>query len=316
VLIVSFDIRSWLLRHAKTNRVLVGPHIDASILDLASGYPKAKIYSVDSGSMLFDWIVPNAWDCKCAKLIDPTGKVLADFKTTPLAVWAHSLPWNEKISKRDLADHVFAPIPGNTVWQFTGSYRPLEKCKGFSLPSDIWDDAPVSGKYEAVIESKEWPSRMKAIEIVLPGDSERSILFSAHLCHPGQVADGIGNVAILLELLNNLSRLKKRRFTYRFLFGPEGYASALWLKHNTDLPIAVLCVDMLLAESPLLVQLGYRETWLNVIARALDKEGCRGFRSVWGNDERWWKTLRGKCQPWVYFAIDFHNIIPKEILFR
>ena len=280
------NTRAWLAKHAPTNRVLVGPYIDAAIEDLAAEFPDAKVYRAPSGSMLFDWPVPNAWDCEVARLTGPGGEVLADFAKSPLAVWANSEPWQETLSAEALAPHL------SGRWRFEGSYRRWEKCKGFSLPTDSnWAGW---GNYEALIVSKSWASAMQAVELVIPGDSEESILLGAHLCHPGQVADGIGNAAILLDLARQIEDMPRRRYTYRFLFGPEGYAAALWLKHNARLPLAVLYCDMLLAPSPLRVQFGARPGWLNDLAVAVDADNCRAFRSLWGNDERWWEA-----RPWM-----------------
>ena len=71
-------------------------------------------------------------------------------------------------------------------------------------------------------------------ECLLPGDREREVLLSCHVCHPSLCNDNLSGIAV-----DDLARPRaparpRRRYSYRFLFIPGTIGSITWLARNED----------------------------------------------------------------------------------
>jgi aminopeptidase-like protein len=173
------------------------------------------------------------------------------------------------------------------------SYSYYRRDWGMSLPYNEYRQLE-EGDYEVEIHTSFEPGEMKVIEHVLPGDSERSIIISAHLDHPGQVSDGLGGVAMGVALMKRLATLPSRRYTYRLVILPENIGSAAYLHHYRDsldiLEYAVF-LEMVTNKGRLTLQQSKRgNTQLDRLAElAIAKHepayGVGPFRQVICNDE-------------------------------
>ena len=68
-------------------------------------------------------------------------------------------------------------------------------------------------------------------ETIIPGTTDREVLFFNHVCHPSLCNDNLSGNVVLAELA---ARLRKRqpRFTYRFVWAPVTIGSITWLSRN------------------------------------------------------------------------------------
>jgi aminopeptidase-like protein len=68
-------------------------------------------------------------------------------------------------------------------------------------------------------------------ETIIPGATDREVLFFNHVCHPSLCNDNLSGNVVLVELA---ARLLKRqpRFTYRFVWAPVTIGSITWLSRN------------------------------------------------------------------------------------
>jgi len=188
-----------------------------------------EIREVPTGTPVFDWTVPKEWNIRDAWVKDPSGRKIVDFQDCNLHVLSYSVPVHEKLPLAELKKHLFSLpdkpdlIPYRTsyykeTWGFCLSHRTLE-----SLPE---------GEYEVLIDSTLADGSLTYGECLLPGDSEREVLLSAHVCHPSLCNDNLSGIAVMTELAREIQSRPRRRYSYRFLFIPGTIGSITWLALN------------------------------------------------------------------------------------
>jgi aminopeptidase-like protein len=77
-------------------------------------------------------------------------------------------------------------------------------------------------------------------ELVLPGESDEEVLISTHVCHPSMANDNLSGLAVSVFLAEELSRRKRRRYTYRFVFVPGTIGAITWLARNAETTSRIL----------------------------------------------------------------------------
>jgi aminopeptidase-like protein len=183
-----------------------------------------------TGYEAFTWTIPDKWNVHKAT-ITLGDKVIADFAAHPLYLMSYSIPFSGTIGLDELKQHLLTDPdrPGAIPY----SYSYYRRDWGMSLPYNEYKQLE-DGDYKVEIDTSFESGEMKVLEHVLPGESERSIIISAHLDHPGQVSDGLGGVAMGIALMKRLAALPSRRYTYRLVILPENIGSAAYLHHYRD----------------------------------------------------------------------------------
>jgi aminopeptidase-like protein len=243
-----------------------------------------------TGYEAFSWTIPEKWNVRGAK-ITFYGEVIADFDTHPLYLTSYSLPFSGTVSLEELKKHLLTDPdrPGAIPYSYAYYFRDW----GMSLPYDKYRKLE-EGDYKVEIDTSFEPGEMKVLEHVLPGESERSIIISAHLDHPGQVSDGLGGVALGIALMKRLAALPSRRYTYRLVILPENIGSACYLHHyreELDVFEYAIFLEMVTNKGRLTLQQSKRgDTQLDqlaelAIANHEPAYGVGAFRQVICNDE-------------------------------
>lgn len=211
------------------DRTLVSCGYDKALEYLDKIIPM-KIHSIKTGQEVWTWKVPEKWVVNQA-YIEFNGQIIADFFKHPLYVSSYSQPFSGVISKQELLKHIItdpdrpAAIPYN--------YHYYKKDWSFCLPYNVVKNLK-NGKYKVCVDTKFEPGHLKVGEWVVPGKSRESILFSAHLCHPGQVNDGLLGVAMGLSLMQWAAR-RTNHYTYRMIIHPENIGSLCYFFANQNL---------------------------------------------------------------------------------
>ncbi len=199
-------------------------------LKILQQYLPIEIKSIASGSTVYDWEVPAEWNARGATLIDPTGRVVADFNWHNLHLLNYSLPVNRQIGWEELKCHLFTlPAQPELIPYRTSYYQPQW---GFCLPHNRYEQLP-DGKYQVHIDTTVKQGHMHWGELYLPGESDEEVLFSAHICHPSLANDNLSGIVVALGLARFLSQ-QKRHYSYRFLFAPGTIGAIAWLATHED----------------------------------------------------------------------------------
>jgi aminopeptidase-like protein len=188
-----------------------------------------EIREVPTGTQVFDWTVPREWNIRDAWIKDPSGNKVVDFQDCNLHVLSYSVPVHERLPLSELRKHLFTlPDKPDLIPYRTSYYR---EAWGFCLRHRTLESLP-EGEYEVLIDSTLQDGSLTYGECLLPGDSEREVLLSTHVCHPSLCNDNLSGIAVMTELARVLQARPRRRYSYRFLFIPGTIGSITWLALN------------------------------------------------------------------------------------
>ncbi len=283
---------SYLLRRTFVSDDLV------KALDNLAKHSKAKHrdLSFSSGKEYNGWIVPKKWSVQEASIIQK-GKVIYDGLKHSLGVITNSSSFQGNVSKKELIDHLhFAPKrPKAIPYHFRLQYRPWESDWGFCVPKTLFNSLK-PGTYEVVLNTTLEKGKMISREFIVPGKSKNTILFVAHIDHPGQCNDNLSGCAVGIALLNAIRQVyKKPRYTYKLLLTQEIVGSVFYLQALSSTEVKNinygLCLEMLGNDNSLHLQKSFLgDAYIDrVCALALNthsrKPRISAFRESAGNDE-------------------------------
>ncbi|GAB4204746.1 MAG: DUF4910 domain-containing protein [Bacteroidia bacterium] len=186
-----------------------------------------NIYEIPSGTTIFDWTVPKEWNIKDAYIITPDGQKICDFKRHNLHVVNYSVPVHKKISFDELKQHLHTlPNKPNAIPYVTSYYK---ENWGFCITYDEYKKLPQQGEYEILIDSTLSDGHLTYADYVLEGDTPNEILISTYVCHPSMANNELSGPLVAMFLYQKLSQLRKRKYTYRFVFIPETIGALVYL---------------------------------------------------------------------------------------
>ncbi len=188
-----------------------------------------EIREVPTGTPVFDWTVPREWNLRDAWIKDPSGRKVVDFQECNLHILNYSVPVHEKLPLAELKKHLFTLPDKPDLIPYRTSY--YKETWGFCLRHRTLAELP-EGEYEVFIDSTLADGALTYGEFLLPGDSEREVLLSTHVCHPSLCNDNLSGIAVMTELARELQARPRRRYSYRFLFIPGMIGSITWLALN------------------------------------------------------------------------------------
>lgn len=210
-------------------RSITGEGVRTTLDVLGENLPLAR-HDVASGTRVLDWVVPQEWTIRDAYVADRDGRRVIDVRDSNLHLLHYSVPVRRRMSLAELRPHLHT-LPGHPDWipYRTSYYR---RTWGFCLRHRDLERLP-AGDYEVVIDSELGPGHLSYGELLIPGESEREVLLSTHICHPSLANDNLSGVAVLAELAAQLMRAE-RRYSYRLLFIPGTIGAITWLARNQE----------------------------------------------------------------------------------
>jgi len=289
---LDFVKKYWFL-----NRSAVNPDTDKLAYALKKLLSGSEIIEAKSGEECLTWIIPQRWHVRHAYLKTVDGKILADYSDNPLYLWSHCVGYKGKVGREELLKHVVSqPSRSDEIFYHdTNGYRYGVREWGFSLPHRVVESLNDEFYYVDIDADLDDSGTIKVVDCRLPGNLNETMFFMAHTCHPAQVSDGLACIAVCLELCRFMTELPTRRYTYRFIFGPEYFAAATFLAKTPKEEIDALrfgCfLDMLSNHEPVGYQCSFQGDSLmdkivsNVIKTHSGTHLARGYRRLWGNDE-------------------------------
>jgi aminopeptidase-like protein len=192
------------------------------------------VHEVPTGTPVFDWTVPQEWNITDAYVAStgPNGRRAIDFRAHNLHVVNYSEPVSARMTKAQLAPHVFTlPDRPSSVPYRTSYY---ERSWGFCAAHDVWDALP-EGEYDVRIDSTLSDGSLTYGEAVVEGTGGTDVLLSAHVCHPSLANDNLSGIALATFAAAELAKraaTNPLRHTYRFVFVPGTIGSITWLARN------------------------------------------------------------------------------------
>jgi aminopeptidase-like protein len=207
------------------NRSLSGEGVRETLNILKRENKELKIHSIKSGTKVFDWEVPDEWNCREAYIITPDGKKICDYNKNNLHLVQYSIPFEGEMSLEELNKHLYSlphlpdAIPYvtsyyNRKWGFCISENERKKLK--------------KGKYKVVIKSELKKGVINYADLIIPGKSKKEIMFSTYICHPSMANNELSG-PVLATFLAKYLKKRNNYYTYRFIFAPETIGSLIYL---------------------------------------------------------------------------------------
>ncbi len=209
-------------------RSITGDGVRATLAMIQQRIPLV-VEEVATGTPVFDWTVPKEWNVRDAWIKDPSGRKVVDFQESNLHLLNYSVPVHQKLPLADLKPHLFTLPDQPELIPYRTSY--YKEAWGFCLRHSTLESLP-EGEYEVFVDSTLADGALSYGECYLPGESEREVLLSTHVCHPSLCNDNLSGIAVMTALARELASRPRRRYSYRFLFIPGTIGSITWLARN------------------------------------------------------------------------------------
>jgi aminopeptidase-like protein len=197
-------------------------------MDLIARRIPLEVHEVASGTRVFDWTVPKEWNIRDAWVKNGRGEKVIDFQSSNLHVVSYSEAVRARVSGDELKQHLYT-LPDRPDWTpYRTSY--YDARWGFCLPHRQLESL-TDPYYDVCIDSTLAEGALTYGECYLPGAQPDEVLISTHVCHPSLCNDNLSGISLAVALIEHLA-VRRRRYSYRFLFLPVTIGSITWLAIN------------------------------------------------------------------------------------
>jgi aminopeptidase-like protein len=139
-----------------------------------------EITEAPSGTAVLDWTVPGEWNIRGAFIARKDGTRIVDFAANNLHIVQYSRPIDAILPLAELRPHLHT-LPDQRDWvPYRTSY--YSENWGFCL-TDHQLSSLTDGYYHVMIDSNLAPGHLSYGELLIPGESDDTVLFACHVCH-------------------------------------------------------------------------------------------------------------------------------------
>ena len=212
-------------------RSITGDGVRETLGILGEYLPGLALVEVPTGTIAFDWAVPDEWNIREAYLLGPDGKRVVDFADSNLHLVSYSTPIDISLSLSDLQDHLHSDADLPDAIPYVTSY--YDRTWGFCLTHSQrqrLDD----GTYRAVIRGTLEPGSLTYGELLIPGGTKQEVFITTYICHPSLANNELSGPVVATALAKWVSELPQRKYTYRFVFAPEGIGALTYASRNLE----------------------------------------------------------------------------------
>jgi aminopeptidase-like protein len=235
----GIQMHDWARQLFPFNRSLTGDGVRQTLNFIKDHLPELQLFEVPTGTEALDWIVPKEWSISDAWIADTNGKKIIDFKENNLHCMGYSAPIDKIVSREELEPYLYSlPDQPDAIPYVTSYY---EENSGFCLTQNQRESLG-TGPFHIYIDSKLFDGSLSYGELLIPGETVETILFSTYICHPSLANNELSGPVVALALAKYVQSLKNKRYSYRFLFTVENIGATYFIsKHLEELRRDLLC---------------------------------------------------------------------------
>jgi aminopeptidase-like protein len=189
------------------------------------------ILEIPSGTVCYDWVVPDEWNVTDAYVENSAGQRIIDFKANNLHLVSYSIPVNLTMPFKDLERHLHTLPDLPRAIPYRTSY--YHKNWGFCVSYEDFSRMDRNEQYHVRIDTTLEPGSLTRGEGVIEGGSGQEFLISTYCCHPSTANDNLSG-PVLWALLFRELRSRKLRHSYRFVIGPETIGAIAYLSQAQE----------------------------------------------------------------------------------
>lgn len=213
------------------NRSITGEGVRTTLDQIKKHLPDLEVKSVQSGSKVFDWIVPKEWLVNEAYIVSPDNEKICDFRVNNLHLLGYSTSFEGNVNLKDLKEHLHTlPEQPEAIPYITSYYK---ERWGFCLSQKQYDQLE-DGEYYVKIDAVHFDGVLNYAELIIPGKSEKEVFLSTYICHPSMANNELSGPTVVTYIAKWLSELTELNYTYRIVFIPETIGSITYLSLNCN----------------------------------------------------------------------------------
>lgn len=191
-----------------------------------------EIKEYQSGTPVYDWVIPDEWIVRDAWIKDASGNKLVDFQASNIHLVGYSAPIHQKMTFAELKDHLQYrddlpdAIPYRTSyykrdWGFCVTKPQYETLKQVEEVLDVFIDSDFKKNGSLTIG-----------ELLIPGELDEEILISTYICHPSMANDNLSGIVMTAFLAREMLNRPPSRHGYRIVWVPETIGAISYCAFN------------------------------------------------------------------------------------
>ena len=188
-----------------------------------------------TGNSLEGWIVPMGWELIKANVSIGDRNFNSENCKLIVPFGSKSFSINGKYGKiKDLITISYADdnaVPYRTQY-YQSDARPVI-CLPIDKTTKIEDDENIFIE----IQTNEYDHHLSIGELLIKGESKKTIIISTYNCHPGLGNDNFSGLLCWAYLAKKIKEKKKNFYTYRFVVAPETIGSIAYIKYLESMGI-------------------------------------------------------------------------------
>ena len=213
------------------NRSITGNGVRETLKSISKKVNNFQINEVSSGTKCFDWKVPKEWNVNDAFIADEKGNKIIDFKDNNIHLVGYSKAVDKVVPYNELMNKLYTiPEMPNVIPYITSYYS---EDWGFCVTENQKNNLKKQN-YHVKIDSSLKNGSLTYGEVLIKGESKKEIIFSTYICHPSLANDNLSGPVLATYLAMYLQKIKKLRFSYRFIFIPETIGAIAYLNKNLN----------------------------------------------------------------------------------
>ena len=277
------------------NRCVAGDG-NRDTLNILKDIIPVNIHEYPSGSKVYDWVIPDEWECRQAWIKNSKGEKIADYCSLNLHLVSYSVAVNKKIKFSDLKNHLHYLEDVSGAVPYRTSY--YSKNWGFCLSYDeytrFFGNCSDDEEFEVFIDSNFRQGSMSIGELLIKGRSDKEILVSTYICHPSMANDNLSGIVTTAAIARELLEMTDLEHSYRFVFVPETIGAIAYCANNED-AIKQIDTGLVVTNCGGPGMFGYKQSWdksskINDMVEDVFTEAGEDFHvypfDIHGSDER------------------------------